>query len=241
MIERYCFRNLQVLLIAILLVFSFIPPVFPEGAQSEATEKYRNINANYKNPDIEVWVKRFEGEGREVFDYRNEIIESIGLQEGQDVADVGAGTGLFEPLLVNKVGETGTVYAVDIVPEFIEHIQNKSQEHGLSNVRTVLSDEHSTRLPENSVDVVYICDAYHHFVHYQDMLNSIHAALRPGGQLLVVEYDKVPGKSDQWLLDHIRGTKEEFTSEIEEGGFQLTEDIRIEGLQNTFIRRFTKI
>ena len=192
MIKRYPFRTACALLTAASLLILFTPTALPEESGSITSEKYRDINNNYRNPDVDVWVQRFEGEGRQVFDYRHQLVEAIGLKEGQNVADVGAGTGLFEPLLSNNVGNKGIVYAVDIVPEFIDYIQKKSSETGLSNIRTILGDEHSTRLPENSVDVVYLCDSYHHFVYYQDMLKSIHVALRPGGELFVVEFDKIP-------------------------------------------------
>lgn len=233
-------RTISVLLNLALCFVTCLPAQLAAQSPAVATEKYQHINDNYKHPDVDVWVKRFEGEGRQVYDYRNELVEAIGLHEEQDVADVGAGTGLFEPLLSHKVGKNGVVYAVDIVPEFIDHIQQKAAQTGLTNIRTVLSDEHSTRLPENSVDVVYICDAYHHFVYYQDMLTSIHSALRSAGELFIVEYDKQPGVSSEWLINHIRGTREEFSAEIEAGGFQMTQDITIDGLEDTFIRRFIK-
>lgn len=202
----------------------------------------RDVNAEYKAPDldIQVWVDRFEGEGREVFDYRNDIIAAIGLQPGQQVADVGAGTGLFVPLLADKVGVGGKVYAVDITPKFIEHIQKKIQERGLTQVETVLNDEHSAGLPEHSVDVVFTSDVYHHFAYIEDMLASIRSALRPGGQFIVVDYDKIPGKSSEFILQHVRDTKEVFTREIEAAGFSLQEDITIPGFKETFMRRFVK-
>ena len=239
MAKQYRKTGVTVLSPLLLLLAFHGPAVFPEETAADAPE-IRHINDNFKHPNVEVWVERFEGAGREVYDYRNELVEAIGLKPGQVVADVGAGTGLFEPLLAHKVGPDGLVYAEDIAPEFIDHINNKSEQAGLTNIRTVLGNEHSVRLPENSTDVVYICDTYHHFVYYKDMLRSIHSALKPGGQLYLVEFDKESGDSNNFLKNHIRATKEEFTAEIEAGGFQLAEDVRIEGLRDTFVRRFVK-
>ncbi len=201
------------------------------------------INANYKDPDLQVsvWVDRLEVEGREAFDFREEIVESIGLMPGQAVADVGAGTGLFEPLLAARVGAEGTVYAVDIVPKFIEHIKTKAAENGLTQIEAILGDDRSTRLPESSVDVVFVCDTYHHFEDYEAMLASIHQALRPGGKFVLVEFDRVEGVSPQFTLQHIRASKEEFTAEIEANGFRFTEEISIDGMENTFIRHFVRL
>lgn len=225
--------NLFLSILVSLLISYSVP------AQQAASD---DINASYKEPDlnVQVWVDRFEVEGREVFDYRNEIVASLGLEQGQEVADVGAGTGLFIPLLANAVGPEGTVYAVDIVPKFVEHIETKLKEQGLNHVKTVLSDERSTRLPANSVNMVFTSDVYHHFVYYQDMLASIHSALKPGGEFIVVEFDMVPGKSSQFLEQHVRATKEVFTKEIEANGFTLVEDFTLDGLEQTFMRRFRK-
>src|SRR3990172_10681849 len=128
--HRRSFRKLQLIFFTLL----WSSAVFAQQAAA------RDVNAEYKAPDlvIQVWVDRFEGEGREVFDYRNDISAAIGLQEGQEVADLGAGTGLFVPLLADNVGVSGRIYAVDITPKFIEHIRKKVQERGLTQVETVL-------------------------------------------------------------------------------------------------------
>jgi len=201
------------------------------------------INANYKDPDLQVsvWVDRLEVEGREAFDFREQIVDSIGLLPGQAVADVGAGTGLFEPLLAARVGAEGTVYAVDIVPKFIEHIASKAAENGLTQIETILSGDRSTRLARDSVDVVFVCDAYHHFEDYEAMLTSIHQALKPGGKFVLVEFDRVEGESPQFTLQHIRASKEQFTAEIEANGFRFTEEISIDGMETTFIRHFERL
>ena len=221
----------------ILLILLFYS--LPSFAQ-QPTDKELNGRFESKDLDVQVWVKRFEDEGREVYDYRNEIVNAIGLQPGQAIADVGAGTGLFEPLFANKVGSSGTVYAVDISPNFIQYIKERARERGLTQVKTILNSERSAELPANSVDFVFVCDTYHHFVYYQDMLASIHSALRAGGQLIIVEFDKVPGKSPAFIMQHVRATKQEVTAEVEAAGFKLSEEIPIAGLKQNFMRRFVR-
>jgi len=201
-----------------------------------------DVNAPYRDPDlrIEEWVERLEGEGREAFDLRHAIVSAMRLRPGQSVADVGAGTGLFEPLLAAAVGPNGKVYAIDIVPKFVEHIEARAKERGLTQVQAVLGTEDSIRLPAASVDVVFVCDAYHHFENPQAMLASIREALRPGGQLYVVDFDRVEGRSEPFVLEHIRASKEEFTAEIEAAGFRFVEELEIEGMRQSFMRRFER-
>ena len=201
------------------------------------------INETYKDPnlDVDVWVERFETEGREAFDFRHEIVAALALEPGQAVADVGAGTGLFEPLLAARVGPEGKVYAVDIVPAFVDHIREQAAERGLSQIEAILGDERSAQLPAQSVDMVFVCDAYHHFEDYEAMLTSIHAALKPGGRLVIVDFERVDGESEPFVLDHIRASKEQFTAEIEASGFRFTEEVDIEGMTDTFMRRFERM
>jgi len=197
------------------------------------------INAGYLDPamQVETWAQRFEVEGREVFDFRNEVTAVLGLAAGDRVADVGAGTGLYVPLLANAVGASGKVYAVDISPGFITHLDGKISENGLTQVETVLSTERSIELPANSVDMVFTSDAYHHFVYYQDMLASMMSALVSGGELIVMDYDI--SKATR-MAEHVGGTVEEFTRQITEAGFVLVEDLTFAEMEETFIRRFRK-
>ena len=221
--------------IAVLLLL-LAPLVSGQQGQTEG------INDSYKTPALRVteWVERFEVEGREVYDFRREIVRAIELKPGQSVADVGAGTGLFVPLLAEGVGRQGTVYAVDIAPAFIEHIANKAKTAGLTQVRTVLSSERSIELPPGSLDVIFTCDAYHHFVHYQAMLASMRSALKPRGELIVVDFDMRASGLSPSMVQHIGRPKEEFRRQIEAAGFTFVEDLSIEGMKTNFVYRFAK-
>ncbi len=196
------------------------------------------LNERYKDPElqVEVWADRFESEGREVFDFREEIVASIGLEPGQAIADVGAGTGLYEPLFAAAVGTEGSVYAVDIVPRFIEYIATKAAEQNLTQITTILGDDRSTGLAEGSVDVVFVCDTYHHFEDHEAMLASIHQSLRPGGKFVVVDYERIEPR-----IEHIRADKAQFTAEIEANGFRLTEEVEIEGMEENYVLHFDRI
>lgn len=212
-----------------------------DAALAPETSVRPGVNKEYLNPDLQVdqWVERFEREGREIYDHRQEIVAAIHLRRGQDVADVGAGTGLFTPLLARAVGPRGEVYAVDIVPKFLQHIQERARQDGLVNVKTVLGTERSVELPANSIDLAFICDVYHHFEYPQHSLASIHQALRKNGEIFLVEFKRIPGVSSDWTLNHIRAGQEEFTREIESAGFRKIEEINL--LKDNYILRFRKI
>jgi predicted methyltransferase len=90
----------------------------------------------------------------------------------------------------------------------------------LTNVKTILGSDASPRLPAGSADLVFVCDTYHHFEYPKTMLKDIHAALKPGGRLVVIDFIRTPGTSRQWVIDHVRAGQDVFEGEINESGFK---------------------
>ncbi len=182
------------------------------------------INKSFSEPDVGSFTERFEREGREVYDFRQEIIDSCGLRPGMIVADIGAGTGLFTRMLAPRVGETGRIYAVDISKAFVAHVTKTSQQEGYKNVKGIVCTPTSAELPDNSIDLVFICDTYHHFEFPYRTLRSLRRALRPDGSIVLVEFHREKGKSSEWIMNHVRAGKETFQREIELAGFEVDEE-----------------
>lgn len=200
------------------------------------------INSEFLNPELDPgeWAKRFEIESREVFAGRNSVLKAVGLQPGQTVADVGSGTGLYLGPFAKAVGATGRVYAIDISPRLVEYIQRRVRAEDLQNVRVVQSTATSIAVEPEHVDRVFVCDTYHHFEFHVAMLQSIYSALKPGGELLVIDFDRIPGKSREWLLTHVRAGKQEVRKEIEQAGFAFVEEVAIPEFQENYFLRFRK-
>jgi len=183
------------------------------------------INDDFLNANPASYVERFEKEGREVYDQRNVIVDALGLKPGMVVADVGAGTGLFTRLIARQIGAEGRVYAVDISPNFIYELVRDCRRQGFDNVIGVICNDRQSTLPPNSVDLVYICDTYHHFEYPYSTMESIHAALREGGRVVVVDFEREEGVSSDWIMNHVRAGKSVFREEIEKAGFELVEEV----------------
>jgi ubiquinone/menaquinone biosynthesis C-methylase UbiE/protein tyrosine phosphatase (PTP) superfamily phosphohydrolase (DUF442 family) len=200
------------------------------------------INQSYLDPnlDVDAFIKRFEIESREIFICRERILAACEIQKGETIADVGAGTGLFTKMFSIETGENGWVFAIDIAPRFIEHINQECARLDLHNVTGVLCPENGINLPPNSVDTVFVCDTYHHFEYPKSSLASIHRALKDGGHLIVIDFDRIPGVSREWLIGHVRAGKDEFRLEIEDAGFSLDEEKKIAGFQENYFLKFSK-
>lgn len=188
--------------------------------------------------DLDKYIDRFEGESREISRERDALAAALRIEPGMEVADIGAGTGLFLSAFSEAVGPAGTLYAVDIAPDFIEHMQARIEQEKFENVRLVLCTEKSAELPRNSVDRIFVCDTYHHFEYPLSTLWSLRQALRPGGELLVIDFERIEGVTRDWLMDHVRAGKEVFRAEIEQSGFEFVEEIELPGLEENYILRF---
>ncbi|HEY7700423.1 MAG TPA: methyltransferase domain-containing protein, partial [Vicinamibacteria bacterium] len=100
-----------------------------------------------------------------------------------------------------------------------------AREEGIGNVKGVLGGERTTHLPPDSVDLVLICDTYHHFEYPADIMASIFAALRPGGRLVVIDYERIRGVTADSRYEHLRGGKGTFSDEIKDAGFDLEKEL----------------
>ena len=196
------------------------------------------INAHYQHPDFKLWQRRFESPGREVFDMAGEIVAALHLKPGMQVADIGAGTGLFTRRFAAQVGATGKVYAIDISKEFIANIVRQAKHSGVKNVEGIVNNDKSILLAANKIDLAYVCDTYHHFEYPHAMLASIHQALKKNGRLVVIDFRKDPKLNNAWVMGHVRADQQTVRREVEQAGFRHVKDENF--LQGNYFMVFEK-
>ncbi|MFO0807632.1 MAG: class I SAM-dependent methyltransferase [Gemmataceae bacterium] len=204
---------------------AFTLVLVPASARCQDKSVRPGINDPFRDPDVKKFVETFEGESREIFVHRDRVVTACGLKPGMVVADIGAGTGLYTRLFARAVGPDGQVYAVDIAGKFLEHVRKTSRDAGLRNVTPVLCNDDAVDLPPHSIDLAFICDTYHHFEFPARTVDSIRRALRPGGRLIVIDFERIPGKSRDWVLGHVRAGREVVEREIGTAGFRKTNEV----------------
>ncbi|MGV6817858.1 MAG: class I SAM-dependent methyltransferase [Thiotrichales bacterium] len=221
-----------------MLRIFFLLFLLPLSAVALEQSIHPGINASYENADPEYWRSVFENEQREVFARRKDILRELDLKPGQDIADVGAGTGFFSLLFADAVKPDGKVYAVDITPNFIESIKKRAAGAGLKNLRPVLNTPYSLELPKESVDLVFISDTYHHFEYPESMLYSIYQAMRPDARLIIIDYKKEAENTSPWVMRHVRPSEKEVIKEVSAAGFKLEK--RVDMMQTQYFLVFSK-
>lgn len=212
------------------------------AAACEEKKTRPDVNERFMSPalDVDHWVGTFESESREVFAQRAEITRKLELKPGTAIADIGAGTGFFVELFAELVGAEGRVYAVEVSPRFLDHLRQRARERGFEQMQVVEGGERSARLKDASIDVAFLCDTYHHFAYPQAMLASLHRALRPGGRLVVIDFEKIEGTSQQWILGHVRAGKEAVSAEIVSAGFTMDRQIQVDGMSENYMLQFRR-
>ncbi len=147
-----------------------------------------------------AWLERQEREKEERTDI---LVKSLNLKTGMTIADVGAGTGYLSRRMADSIGTQGTVYAVDVQSEMIAKLKSLSKNH--PNIKPVLGDVSDVKLSANSIDMAIMVDVYHELEYPYEMAQSIIAALKPNGQLVLVEYraedDSVPIKQTHKMTE----------------------------------------
>ncbi|HET9282284.1 MAG TPA: class I SAM-dependent methyltransferase [Candidatus Angelobacter sp.] len=143
------------------------------------------------------------------------VMDILGIKEGVNVADIGAGSGWFTVRAAKRAGNTGVVYAVDINPEAIAYIDRRIKQEGISNVHAILSTEDDPKLPKNSIDSVLLLKTYHEVAHPVLLLQNLRSSLRSGAKIGII--DKNGNGEDHGV------SRDVVIKEAAEAGYQLLE------------------
>jgi ubiquinone/menaquinone biosynthesis C-methylase UbiE len=133
------------------------------------------------------WLDRVERDAEEAPD---EALDIIGIKRGSVVADIGAGSGYMTIRMARRVGTSGVVYASDIQQPMLDLLDQRLKKTKIQNVRPILGTPDDPKLPAQSIEMALLVDVYHEFSQPQAMLRHLHAALKTGGRLVLLEYRK---------------------------------------------------
>ena len=216
----------------LLLPLLFLLPVV-SAAQSSPLGIERQTEL--VDPRDAAWFYRPE---RSESEKPEELLDLLGIKEGDVVADIGAGAGFFSLLAAERVGRTGKVLAVDVQPEMIDGLEMMMKRFGHENIVPILGDVDDPKLPVNSVDHVLIVISYHEFSHPVEMMSHIRKAMKRDGQLLIVEYKAETLNSRVEPLHKM--SEAEIMKEIPALGFRLDRVIDIVPSQHVFLFKKTE-
>jgi SAM-dependent methyltransferase len=167
-------------LVALLLLQFLALDAVPQTQSAPPTEN-RKTSTPYTG-DLSI----FDSPGRDERLQINRVMDILGVAQGKKVADIGAGSGWFTVRAARRVGDAGTVYAVDINPEAIQYIESRIQKENLHNVKTILGKPDDPLLPAK-VDAVLMLKTYHEVAEPIVLLRNLRSSLATGAKVGVID------------------------------------------------------
>lgn len=181
-----------------VLAVTFALPVF---AQQRTAEEY---------------IKLLEGERRIEGLQVARLVDSLLINQGQRICDLGSGSGLFTRPMSRAAGPSGVVYAVDIDEGLLKFVEKTSQEQRITNIKTIRATEDDPKLPE-PVDLIAIIDTLHHIGNQATYLKNLKRYLRPNGRIAIVDFSKTWPAGHEKMIYRL----EDLNGWMEAAGFKM--------------------
>ncbi len=206
--------------IAIILVILFLLyPVagFPMQPAPKHSERHTVPKVGFS--DVEKWTKVFEDPKRAAWQKPEEVIEKLVLKSGDSVADIGAGTGYFTRLFAQAVGPNGRALGLEVEQSMVNYMIEDARKLGLDNYEARRIGTDNPELGPGSVDVIFLCNTYHHIDNRVEYFRNVSTSLKSGGRVVVVDYYK-KALPEGPPPDH-KISQQLVSSEFEEAGYVL--------------------
>jgi ubiquinone/menaquinone biosynthesis C-methylase UbiE len=214
-------------LLALLSLCLLSPSVRPQSAPDKTPPRYTTGTSKtgggsgkfYMGREIAMvmghqgaaWLERPE---REKEEQPRKLLKILDLKPDMIVADIGAGSGYHSFRMAEKVGPKGKVLAVDIQKEMLDIIRQRMKKDEVANIEPILGTEKDPKLPAGGVDLILLVDVYHEFAFPFEMTQALLKALKPGGQLVFVEFREEDRDPEVPILPAHRMTKKQVRAEM---------------------------
>jgi SAM-dependent methyltransferase len=173
-----------------------------------------DATAHHSFTDAEAWADRFENPERDAWQQPDSVVSVLAIRSDLFVVDIGSATGYF-PVRFARACPRGRVIGADIEKEMVWYLNDRARREGLSNLVSILAAPDDPHLPFE-VDLVFLCNTYHHINDRIDYFTRVKDQLRPGGRVAVVDFRPSSPKGPPHKL-----APEAVESELEAAGYTL--------------------
>jgi predicted methyltransferase len=173
-------------------------------------------------PSVTEYLDQLERPERDQYQKPAEVIQALGLKPGMVVADLGAGSGYFTRRFVEAVTETGKVYAIDVEPEALKHVKDGIEHmHIPYTAEFILAPPDNPKLPFESVDLIFLCNVYHHLDDRTTYFTNVKSALKPGGRIAIIDFYHDERSGDLGFSKTHLVSRETVLAEMGQAGYRL--------------------
>jgi len=204
------------------LILALISMTFLAGAAAAQEATGHDATDRSRFRDAAERARSWDSEERDVWQKPGTVMRLLGLQRGDTVADIGAGTGYFTRLLSSVVGPQGRVYAVDIEQEMLDYLRGRKDLVNPDNIVPVLAAPDDPKLPAGELDLIFTGNTWHHLDNRPEYLKLLRRALKPYGRLAIVDWRE--GDLPEGPPPDHKVARETVVAELQEGGWTLTSE-----------------
>ena len=204
----------------LITVLALLAIPFSAPAQDAVERDHHQMRQLHR--DSTAYIGMLEDPKRDAYQKPHEVLTALAIKPGEVIADIGAGSGYFTFRLAHHLGDKGKIYAVDVSPEMILHLNRRIRELKAINVSSILADPDDPLLPEGSVNRFFFSNSWHHIENQTKYLSLIKKILKPGGEVTMIDFHKkeLPvGPPMQMKI-----TREDLIKQMENNGFRLTKE-----------------
>jgi ubiquinone/menaquinone biosynthesis C-methylase UbiE len=162
------------------------------AAARSASAQVSEPSAHHGFSNVEHWAKVFESPERDRWQKPEQVVRELDLKPDQTVVDIGAGTGYFTRRFAAAVGPSGRAIGLDVEPAMVAYMRKDAAKLGLKNCQARVVKADNPGLAPDSVDLVFMCDTFHHLEDRPDYFHRLIPALKPGGRIAIVDFHKRP-------------------------------------------------
>ena len=202
----------------------------------EKHHDYKHHGGQHRFTDAETWAERFEGPERDTWQKPEAVIKALNLKEDTIIADIGSATGYF-PVRFAKACAKGKVYGFDIEKNMVDYLNQRAGRENLPNLSSILGQPDDPKLPE-PVNLVFICNTYHHIEERKIYFKKLKKNLLPGGRLVIIDFIK--GKLPVGPPDQMKLSPEEVISELSTAGYHPVQKLEMLPYQYALIFQLAK-
>lgn len=148
----------------------------------------------------------------------DEVIKTIGLRPGQVIVDIGAGEGYFMRRFARAVSPEGKAIGLEIKADLVEKMNEDARSAGLANYEARLVATDDPKLAPDSVDVIFLCDTYHHIDSRVEYFRKVRQALKAGGRLVILDMVRSKRNADHSVI------REDVIEELQQAGYRLRKE-----------------
>jgi len=191
----------------------------PAYAQPQPGQQHR------APPDIKEYIEILERPDRDKEQKPDEVVKALTITDYMTIADIGAGSGYFTRKFVWVIQDRGMVYAVDTEPGMLKYNEEMADHlHTPYNAKFIVAKEDDPLLPPQSVDLVFLCNTYHHLDRRADYFTRVKAALKKNGRVAIIDFWTDGRAGDLGFSPDHLVARETVVKEMSEAGYTLSKE-----------------